>query len=441
MASRSLTDRIVADLQPEDKPKEYSDADCTGLVLRVQPSGKKTWYIVLWSPDSSGQRKRYRWKIGEFPDYRLLGKAASNAEDRKQDVRHVARRLKVQSETEDLRERRQAATAAAQADATATLGAFLDSLYLDYCKANHKGDAEAEVRYLKSSFSTLLDKRVDAITSWDIQTWMKKASKTLAPGTIHRRLGSMAGVLSLAVRKGLITINVLSKVERDKADIKIPKPEQKPPRYLLIDKKSGVDEEAALRKALIARDRERKAAHARYIAHCDARPDGKQAPAPITGAYFDHLHPLILLALNTGIRRGGLLQLRWSDIKGEQVYVRQAIDKGGKGYWAKLSDEAKQVLRLLQKQTGASGDELVFTHNGNPIKSIKSAWATLMRDAGIKGFTFHCLRHSYASKLVQGGVPLYTVSQLLGHSSLEMTMKYAHLSPDHFADALKVLNT
>jgi integrase len=63
-----------------------------------------------------------------------------------------------------------------------------------------------------------------------------------------------------------------------------------------------------------------------------------------------------------------------------------------------------------------------------------------MKEAKITDFRFHDLRHHFASKLVIGGVPLFTVSKLMGHSSLEMTMRYAHLSPDHMADALKVLN-
>jgi integrase len=261
---------------------------------------------------------------------------------------------------------------------------------------------------------------------------MKKASKTLKPATIHRRLGSLSGVFTHGQRKGLVTVNILSKAERDKAGIKIPRPEKKPPRYL------SSNEEKALRDALTARDRKLRAARSRYIQHCEER--GEKAPSAITGAFSDHLHPLVVLALNTGIRRGALLQLRWSDIQSGQVFVRQTTDKAGKGYNVSLSDDAKQVLRLWQKQTGGKGNDLVFTHQGQPIKSIKTSWGTLIKEAGIKDFRFHDLRHSFASKLVMGGIPLFTVSQLLGHSSLDMTMKYAHLSPDHMADALKVLN-
>lgn len=58
----------------------------------------------------------------------------------------------------------------------------------------------------------------------------------------------------------------------------------------------------------------------------------------------------------------------------------------------------------------------------------------------IKGFWFHALRHTFASKLVMNGVPLYTVKELMGHSDMELTMRYAHLSDNHLSDAVNVLN-
>jgi hypothetical protein len=70
--------------------------------------------------------------------------------------------------THDLRELRASAKAAAVKDEFATLGEFMSGPYLDYCKEHHRGDAEAAVRYLKASFKTLLDKRIDEITAWDI---------------------------------------------------------------------------------------------------------------------------------------------------------------------------------------------------------------------------------------------------------------------------------
>ena len=64
-----------------------------------------------------------------------------------------------------------------------------------------------------------------------------------------------------------------------------------------------------------------------------------------------------------------------------------------------------------------------------------------MRDAKLENFRFHDCRHSFASKLVQAGVPLYTVQQLLGHSSIQMTERYTAICrPDHMKDALKALD-
>jgi hypothetical protein len=169
MAKTILTDRQVESLQSRDKAYEINDSACRGLLLRVEKSGTKTFWLYCWTPDHTGKRSRYRWKVGEFPTYRLYGKTPSKAEDRASSVRDVARRLKVQSETEDLRVTRKAAKAAAQADAVATLGSFMDGPYLAYCHEAGMTDPDRTVHWLKSVFSDLLDKPVNNIDYLDIR--------------------------------------------------------------------------------------------------------------------------------------------------------------------------------------------------------------------------------------------------------------------------------
>ena len=142
---------------------------------------------------------------------------------------------------------------------------------------------------------------------------------------------------------------------------------------------------------------------------------------------------------NTVIRRGALFGLRWEHIRDGQVFISKELDNAGNGYSVPLSIEATEVLRKWKHQTTDKG--LIFTHRGHGIKSIKTSWGGLMSDAKISDFRFHDLRHSFASKLVIGGVDFYRVSKLMGHSSITMTERYSHLAPKHMEDALKVLNS
>ena len=83
----------------------------------------------------------------------------------------------------------------------------------------------------------------------------------------------------------------------------------------------------------------------------------------------------------------------------------------------------------------------MFTFRGKPIRSVKTAFGTACKRAGIEDFRFHDLRHTFASRLVQGGVPLYNVMSLTGHKSLSMVQRYAHLAPDFQEEAIKVLDS
>ena len=85
-------------------------------------------------------------------------------------------------------------------------------------------------------------------------------------------------------------------------------------------------------------------------------------------------------------------------------------------------------------------DELIFsTGNGRPFKDFRKSFFTALEKSGIKGFRFHDLRHTFASHLVMSGIDLNTVRELLGHKSIKMTLRYAHLSPHHKKAAVSVL--
>ena len=82
----------------------------------------------------------------------------------------------------------------------------------------------------------------------------------------------------------------------------------------------------------------------------------------------------------------------------------------------------------------------MFTYHGRAVGSVGSAFRATRKKAGLNDVRFHDLRHTFASRLAQGGVPLYDVMHLLGHRSLDMVQRYAHLAPDYQNGAIEVLN-
>jgi len=149
-----------------------------------------------------------------------------------------------------------------------------------------------------------------------------------------------------------------------------------------------------------------------------------------------HLKPLIRFAVDTGGRRSELLTLDWRyvDLINRRVTFIQT--KNGEDRTVRLCQGAYQTLLDL----GPKDSGPVFTYYGKALKGFKSSFDKAREKAGIEDFRFHDLRHTFASRLVQGGVPLYNVMHLTGHKSLEMVQRYAHLAPEFQEAAIAVLD-
>ena len=381
--------------QPSAKPFTIADTRLSGFTLRVQPSGARSYY-ARWGRSGI----QVIGKVGEFtPD-----EARERCQKILGNVAHGRPPLHGIDGAEGL-----------------TLGQFIADTYAPWAKAHRPRTAGGTLDRIALHFSGWYGRPLTAITMEDIERWrLKRINEGITPSTVRRDLDGLSSVLTRAVKLGKLSENVVRRLERPRID--------RTPKVRYLDPA----EEKRLRIALSERDAEMRAA--RESAN-RWRLERKQDPLPPLPYFGDHLTPAVLLSMNTGTRRGELLALRWAnvDMKGKQITIEGATAKAGQTRHIPLNDEALDVLKKWKEQAPA-GERVIAVDTG-----FKTAWAALLERAKITKFRWHDLRHHFASRLVQAGVPLNTVRELLGHGSMAMTLRYAHLAPDQKAEAVALL--
>ncbi len=171
----------------------------------------------------------------------------------------------------------------------------------------------------------------------------------------------------------------------------------------------------------------------------------------LNGSQLDPLAALFIVALNTGMRRGELCALKWDrvDLVRNQLIVSRSLSryglsettKSGKKRYVPINPVVKDVLmKLMREQRG----EFVFCDEaGDPIDAHHLC-RVFHRSQKKAGFTrlirFHDLRHTFASHFMMNGGNIYDLQKILGHSTMEMTQRYAHLSPDHLGEAIQIVS-
>lgn len=150
----------------------------------------------------------------------------------------------------------------------------------------------------------------------------------------------------------------------------------------------------------------------------------------------DHLKPILILALTTGMRKGEILRLRWNDIDFVEDFIFIKDTKSGIPRKVPMSSLVRDALKRIKRE----GD-FVFCNpeTRGRIQDIKTAFNAACRRAKIKDFRFHDLRHTAATNMVMAGVDLVTVKEILGHSSIQTTMRYAHPTPENKRKAVEAL--
>ena len=143
---------------------------------------------------------------------------------------------------------------------------------------------------------------------------------------------------------------------------------------------------------------------------------------------------LVITALHTGMRRGEILGLTWDQVNMAQGMIRLTHTKNGESREIPINDTVRSVLAGLRTRIDVPW--VFHDEEGYKFKNTRKRFEAACKRVELTNFHFHDLRHTFASWLVMAGVPLITVSELMGHKSITMTMRYAHLSPQHKAHAV-----
>lgn len=398
-----IGNRLVSGVEPKARPYEIRDSRLPGFLLRVQPSGSLIYTCEY------GRGKRIT--IG--PASKLT---PTQARDK---AREILASVELGGNPQAERKARKAHD----------FETFIREEYGPWFKA-HRRTGGMTVNYLLSRFPDLKSKRLPDINAWLVEKWRAQRLKQVKPATVNRELVTLKAALSKAVEWGLLEVHPLTKVKPSKVD--------HIGRVRFLD----ASEEQRLRAALDVREERHRQDRDHANSWREQRdyallPDLRAVP------FVDHLKPLVLLSLNTGLRRGELFNLERQHVDLERALLTVAGDTEGnktaKARHIPLNREARAVLRdwiTARQPTG-----LLFPgRKGARLDNISTAWERLRQAAKLDNFRWHDLRHTFASKLVMAGVDLNAVRELLGHASLDMTLRYAHLAPEHKAAAVARLD-
>lgn len=416
-----LTKQLIDGLKHGERMYKVWDTEISGFFIRVAPAPSKRKTFAIF----------YR-TMGRARDFNLGLYGALTVDQARTEAKKKLGEVAAGTDVQATKKADRAATKAAKHQ---TLGGFIEHRYQAWAEAHLRGHKE-QLRMLSVDFADMRRLPLSEISQWTIQKWAAGKRNPTEPGkkplrgsSINRRITALKSVLTKAVEWGVIDQSPLRGMKRIKTD------DAAKPRYL------SADEAARLKVELNARQARQRQARDQYNAWRAAR---HLDPLPVLScAFTDHMKPLVLLALNTGMRRGELFNLAWKDVDlaGRLVTVEGGGSKSGRTRHIPLNDEAHTTLTTWREQA-PTDLPLVFPSpvTGGRLDNINSAWREILKKAKIQDFRFHDLRHTFASWLVMRGVDLTTVRELLGHADLETTLRYAHLAPEHKAAAVAVLD-
>jgi integrase len=244
---------------------------------------------------------------------------------------------------------------------------------------------EVVVKHLKDFFG---NKSLGKITASDIEDYREKRLESVVKSSVNRETIVLRHMFNTAVEIGKLMQNPMRNIKQYKV-------QEHNIRVLLKDEEDALLEESC-----------------------------------------EHLKPIVITALNTGMRLGELLSLKWENVDMDREVITVTETKSDKIRYIPINKTLKETLKCVK----LTNDRVFCDNNGRPMDSIKTAFKNAVRRSGIRHFRFHDLRHTFASRLVEKNVNIVTVKELLGHADINTTMRYSHPAPEYKRQAVDVLN-
>ena len=341
---KRISQQLVQSLKPTSQPIEIRDTQTKGFLIRQQPpSSLYPTGSISYVVRYARNRRITLGKVGMLTPMRARNLAIM--------VLGLARDGATDAEIRQ----------AIRPGVGVTLEGFIDDVYGPWAVAERKSGQGTVERLRAVFYPDFGRKRLIDISQWSIEQWRKRRKQNgIKAATTNRELNSLKAALTKAAEWGVIDKSPITSVKLDRID-KHPK--------------------------------------TRHLS-----PEERQRLDAVLATKSGHIAPIVLLALNTGMRRGEIFNLHWRDIDLDRnlLTVGGGGAKSGQTLIVPLNVEAREALTNWQRQ--GSGEGRVFPgRGGGRLNKVDKVWHTVLKEAKITEFRFHDLRHTYASDLVDEG--------------------------------------
>lgn len=155
---------------------------------------------------------------------------------------------------------------------------------------------------------------------------------------------------------------------------------------------------------------------------------------------YEYLKGIVIVALNTALRRQNILDLTWEQIDLDGRVIEITENKSNKHIFKPINDTLLQYFQSIPEESRV-GDVFINPITGRKCKEIKRAWKTVKEKANITNFRFHDLKHTVGTRLAKHGVPIPVIKEVLDHSDIKTTMRYVHTADKQILSAMNLLNS